>query len=190
MRRILEEPLLRAAWRARLLRPYRQFQFAQFGETSMLDRPEWIYGAHHIAIGSGVVILSRARLSAERATWHHDAPSIVIGDHVMFRTELVISATSAVVIEDNVLGGAGISIIDCDHTITEADHNPLHNPVISDPIRVGSGTWLGDKVTVLRGADIGRKCVVGAHSVVNGCIPDHSVAVGVPARVVGRTAAR
>jgi acetyltransferase-like isoleucine patch superfamily enzyme len=41
---------------------------------------------------------------------------------------------------------------------------------------------------VLRGARIGRKCIIGAHSVVRGEIPDGSVAAGIPAKVVGSTA--
>jgi acetyltransferase-like isoleucine patch superfamily enzyme len=42
-------------------------------------------------------------------------------------------------------------------------------------------------VAVLRGADIGRRCIIGANSVVRGHIPDNSIAVGAPARVVGST---
>ena len=40
---------------------------------------------------------------------------------------------------------------------------------------------------MLRGADIGRCCIIGANSVVRGEIPDYSIAVGAPARVVGST---
>ena len=178
--------MVRATWRARALRPYRTWRFHRFGAHSVLDRPEWIYGARHISIGDDVVILSGARLSVE-LPGRSASPSIVIGDGTMFRTNLTVSASSSIAIEENVLGGSGVSIIDCDHTITEADHNPLRNPVVTEPIRIGAGSWLGERVTVLRGARIGRKCIVGAHSVVRGDIPDHSIAVGVPARVVGST---
>jgi carbonic anhydrase/acetyltransferase-like protein (isoleucine patch superfamily) len=40
------------------------------------------------------------------------------------------------------------------------------------------------KSTVLRGAVIGRGSVVAAGAVVRGHIPEYSVAVGVPARIV------
>jgi acetyltransferase-like isoleucine patch superfamily enzyme len=40
-------------------------------------------------------------------------------------------------------------------------------------------------VAVLKGAQIGECCVIGANSVVRGEIPPFSVAVGAPARVVG-----
>jgi maltose O-acetyltransferase len=35
-------------------------------------------------------------------------------------------------------------------------------------------------------ADVGRRCVIGAGSVVTKPIPEDSLAVGAPARVVGR----
>jgi acetyltransferase-like isoleucine patch superfamily enzyme len=61
----------------------------------------------------------------------------------------------------------------------------MHNPLATAPIRIGRGTWIAERVAVLRGADIGRCCIIGANSVVKGTIPDYSIAVGSPARVVG-----
>jgi acetyltransferase-like isoleucine patch superfamily enzyme len=45
---------------------------------------------------------------------------------------------------------------------------------------------MGDRVTVVAGATIGAGCTIGAGAVVRGDIPDGSIAVGVPARVIGR----
>jgi serine acetyltransferase len=52
------------------------------------------------------------------------------------------------------------------------------------PVTIGNGSWLGHGVMVLPGSHIGRHVVIGANSVVSGDIPDYSVAVGVPARVI------
>src|SRR5262249_32063632 len=54
------------------------------------------------------------------------------------------------------------------------------------PVIIGDGSWLGYGTVVLPGARIGKHVVVGANSVVSGEIPDYSVAVGTPARVVKR----
>jgi acetyltransferase-like isoleucine patch superfamily enzyme len=51
-------------------------------------------------------------------------------------------------------------------------------------VSIGDGSWLGHGTVVLPGAQIGRHVVIGANSVVTGSIPDYSVAVGAPARVV------
>jgi acetyltransferase-like isoleucine patch superfamily enzyme len=52
------------------------------------------------------------------------------------------------------------------------------------PVEIGDGAWLGENVVVGPGVRIGRGAVVGANSVVLDDVPDHSVAVGAPARVV------
>ena len=56
----------------------------------------------------------------------------------------------------------------------------------SYPISIGEDTWLGGGVVVCPGVSIGKRCIIGAGSVVTHDIPDDSVAVGSPARVIGR----
>jgi acetyltransferase-like isoleucine patch superfamily enzyme len=51
-------------------------------------------------------------------------------------------------------------------------------------VTVGADTWVGNRAVVL--ADVGEKCVIGAGSVVTKPIPAGSIAVGTPAKVVGR----
>jgi acetyltransferase-like isoleucine patch superfamily enzyme len=52
-------------------------------------------------------------------------------------------------------------------------------------IRIGDDCWIGARVFVLAGVTIGDGCVVGAGSVVTRSLPPNSIAVGVPAKVVG-----
>jgi acetyltransferase-like isoleucine patch superfamily enzyme len=187
LREFRREPARRVALRARLVRPLRMRNFHSFGEGSIVDRPDWVYGAWKIAIGARVLILRGAWLAVERAAWApDDEPVLRIGDGVGMRPRCAISASESITIEDNVILGTGCSVIDSDHTHSP-NENVLFNPAVTAPIRIGRGTWLGDRVTVLKGADIGAHCTIGAGSVVRGTIPDHSVAVGVPARVVGST---
>jgi len=53
-------------------------------------------------------------------------------------------------------------------------------------IVIGDDAWLGFGVIVLDGVRIGKGAVVGAGSVVTRDVPDETIAVGVPARVVKR----
>jgi acetyltransferase-like isoleucine patch superfamily enzyme len=183
----IDQPMKRVALRANLLRPYRHLRFHSFGKRSIVHRPEWVYGPRQIAIGEGVVVLSHAWLSVEESAWERPAPVIRIGDDVWIRPFCTISASESVVVEDHVVISAFTTVVDSDHTSRGESENVLWNPVKTAPVRIGSGTWIGERVAVLRGSNIGRSCVIGANSVVRGEIPDFSVAVGAPARVIGST---
>jgi acetyltransferase-like isoleucine patch superfamily enzyme len=54
------------------------------------------------------------------------------------------------------------------------------------PTRIGDASFIGPYAVVAMGVSIGTRCVVGAHAYVNRDLADSSIAVGVPARVVGR----
>lgn len=52
-------------------------------------------------------------------------------------------------------------------------------------IYIEDEVWLGAGVTILPGVHIGKCSVIGAGCVVNKNIPEYSVCVGVPVRVIG-----
>lgn len=167
--------------------PYWRWRFARFGDGSVLIRPRVLQGAHKIEIGEDCFIYHDAWLSAEPDTWERPGPALVLGRGVLIRTDVTISAAASVIIEDHVTMAGGVTIIDSDHTHDGPGDAVAFNPLIAEPIRIGRGTWIAERVTVLRGADIGERCIIGAGSVVRGVIPDGSIAVGAPARVVGQT---
>lgn len=55
---------------------------------------------------------------------------------------------------------------------------------ITKPIKIGDDCYIGNNAIILPGVTIGNRCVIGAGAVVSRNIPDNSVAVGVPARVI------
>ena len=58
---------------------------------------------------------------------------------------------------------------------------------ITKPITVGNNVYIGEDSLILPGVHIGNHVVIGARSVVTKDIPDNSVAVGVPCRVIKST---
>jgi len=181
------EPLKAVVARARVQRPLRRRQFHTFGERSIVHRPVWLYGADHIAIGSDVMVLEGCWLAVERQAWGARDVVMRLGDHVGIRVYCTLSAAHEVTLEDHVVLGSSVTIIDSDHTWQSGAPSVMASPLKTAPVRVGRGTWIGDRAAVLAGSDIGEQCIIGANSVVKGPIPDHSIAVGSPAKVVGST---
>jgi acetyltransferase-like isoleucine patch superfamily enzyme len=110
--------------------------------------------------------------------------SLRIGDKAVFGADNTINAYLDVEFGDATLLADWIYVCDFDHRYEDI-HRPIKDQgIVKTPVRVGPETWVGTKVTILRGTTVGRGCVLGAHAVVKGIVPDYSVAVGAPARVV------
>ena len=52
-------------------------------------------------------------------------------------------------------------------------------------VRIGNDVFVGAGTIILPGVDIGNRVIIGAGSVVTKSIPDNSIAVGNPAKVIG-----
>ena len=55
---------------------------------------------------------------------------------------------------------------------------------LTRPITVGNNVYIGARSIIMGGVNIGNNVIIGAGSIVTKDIPDNSVAVGVPARVI------
>lgn len=90
-----------------------------------------------------------------------------------------------VTLEDDVLIGSHVSVTNgsAQHGTARLDVPVREQPGVWPHVTVGRDTWIGDRAIVM--ADVGRHCVVGAGSVVTKPVPDYSIVVGNPARVVG-----
>lgn len=53
-----------------------------------------------------------------------------------------------------------------------------------EEIIIKKGAWIGAGATVLPGVSIGKYAIVGAGAIVTKDVPDYSVVVGIPAKVV------
>lgn len=58
------------------------------------------------------------------------------------------------------------------------------------PTRIGNRCYIGPNSIVAKGVTIGDGCVIGAGSVVLSDLPPDSMAVGAPARIIGRASER
>ena len=111
-----------------------------------------------------------------------------IGESFTLNSYSRIVAFDDISIGSNVTIAQFVSILDHDHRAvvrgTGADREMHFDGYSCAPISIGSNVWIADKVTILKGVKIGSNVIIGANSVVTSDIPDFSVAVGSPAKVV------
>jgi acetyltransferase-like isoleucine patch superfamily enzyme len=110
---------------------------------------------------------------------------IQIGNNVHIGRNNIIGARRSVILEDHVLLGPHVMIGDHSHRYEDIEIPiKFQETTEAGPVRIERDSWIGANVFILPRVTIGRHAVVGANSVVNRDVPPHSVAVGVPARVI------
>lgn len=96
-----------------------------------------------------------------------------------------------VTIGDNVFFGPNCTIASPIHALMWQERNvkfkedgTVYDNEYGKPVTIGSNCWIASGVTILAGVTIGEGCVIGAGSVVSRDIPQNSLAVGNPCRVI------
>lgn len=130
------------------------------------DTSVWVLGL--LRFGSGTRALVGSALGTRmllRVVFHVDVWTDAIGPG------LRLPHPFGIVIGDGVSIGRGCTLL---HHVTVQRGATL----------VGDAVTLANQVTVLAGSHVGTGALIGAHAVVRGDVPAHTVAVGTPARVI------
>ncbi|RAP47120.1 MAG: acetyltransferase [Methanosphaera sp. rholeuAM6] len=108
--------------------------------------------------------------------------NIFVGTNFFANYHVTILDVNEVHIGDNVMIGPNTLISTVGHPISPRGRRD--HIAVTEPVTIGDDVWIGGNVTILPGVTIGSNVVIGAGAVVTGDIPDNSLAVGVPAKVI------
>jgi acetyltransferase-like isoleucine patch superfamily enzyme len=168
-----------------------------FGQNVVLRHP------HKIRIGDDVVIDDNCLLDAKG----NANRGITIGSRVFVGRNTILSckngdidladganigfnceifSASRVSIGRDTLLAAYCYVIGGDHDFSDPSAAVLAQGRRSDGVAIGAGAWLGAGAKVLDGVTVGDGAVIGAAALVREAVPAGSIAVGIPARVVGQ----
>lgn len=158
------------------------------GEGNSLQSVGNIYDCSIKIVGcNNKVIIGKGCIIRCKEIWVRGSDcEIVIGENtqIMGYSILVCQGSKNYIhIGKDCLFSTNVQIWNSDtHTILDGSGNVI-NPC--KPIEIKDHVWLGQNVSVLKGASVGERSVIGISSVVTKTIPDHSIAVGNPAKRVG-----
>lgn len=163
------------------------------GKSLRLKGMSFIYNSKHakIKIGNNVLINSSffsnlvGLYSRTIIVTRTENSYIEIGNNVGI-SGATIYARSSIKIGDNTLIGGNVKILDNDfHPLEYEDRiNDNKKKILSKPIEIGEGCFIGCNSIILKGTKLGKGCIVGAGSVVSGEFEDYSIIVGNPCKVI------
>ena len=74
-------------------------------------------------------------------------------------------------------------VVDHDSSVGSFSHiSP--NVTVCDNVEIGEGVHIGAGATIIPGVKVGKWCVIGAGAVITQNLPDYSLVVGVPGKII------
>ena len=126
--------------------------------------------------------LGAASIIEDFATVNNGVGDVRIGERSMIGIGSVV--IGPVTIGSDVMLAQHVVVSGLNHGYQDVTVPPNKQPVETRQIAIGDGAWIGANSVITAGVAIGRHSIIGAGSVVTRNIPDFSVAVGNPAKVV------
>jgi acetyltransferase-like isoleucine patch superfamily enzyme len=134
-------------------------------------------GYARLVVGAYTHFGAHARVRAHEGT-------VRIGSKTVIGIRNTINGWLDIEIGAACLLGDDVYICDFDHVAADLSTPIKDQGIVKSPVRIGHDVWLGTKVVVTRGTDIGDHSVVAASAVARGVYPAKSVIAGIPGKVV------
>ena len=164
-----------------------KLSYGSFGKNSLIEKNLLIYNKKNIFIGDNVTIRPNARIEPIKR-WIDETfnPKIKIGDGTSIEQNSHITCCNKVIIGKNVTISGYVYISDIDHEYENLEKGILQQPLIVKETIIGDESFIGMGARIMPGVKVGKHCIIGSNCVVNKSIPDYSVVVGIPCKIIKR----
>ena len=152
---------------------------ARIGSSFLLDRGSRLFIQKDWHIGDDVKIATNCALFSRESP---QAGKLSIGDGTHIGDHTIIDVADDVTLGREVALGPNCVIYSHDHDYQNADGAAWKGPLVTRPVCIGDGAWVGSGVTILPGVTIGERAVIAAGAVVTKNVPPRAVWGGIPAK--------
>ena len=170
---IMNQRDARPRWYIRLVAPFYQHRGhgSKIYWSVRMDTPPY----RRFSLGTRSVVESYSCIN-------NAVGDVTIGDHT--RVGLHNTIIGPVSIGNHVNLAQGITVTALNHNFADARLRIDEQGISTQPVVIEDDVWVGANAVILPGVTIGRHSVVAAGAVVTKDVPAHSLAAGVPAKVI------
>lgn len=170
------------------------------GKRVRITNPSWISHSGRLVIEDGAEVQGvsqrgirfgaevsvGARVAIRPSSYYGGEAGIglVVGDRSSFATGCFIGCSGEITIGNDVMLGPQVRVYSENHVFADTESTIRSQGVERSFVHIGDDCWIGSDSVITAGVTIGNGVVIGAGSVVTSDIPDYSIAVGAPARVI------
>ena len=109
---------------------------------------------------------------------------LVIGKNVGIAANAFIAMRGKITIGDDTIIGPGVSIHAENHNFSNLEIPIRKQGATRKGINIGNDCWIGSKVVILDGVNIGNHAIIAAGAVVTKDVPDYAIVGGMPAKII------
>ncbi len=160
--------------------------FKSLGKNCLFQHPI-VISKKFIEAGERVTVRHNARIQG--VTSHFSptlSPRIILSNGVSIQQNIHLTCANYVFIGENTAIAANVTITDIHHPYEDISRPIEKQPIVVKEVVIGADCKIYNNAVVLPGVHIGKHVTIGANCVVIRDMPDFSVAVGNPARIVKR----
>lgn len=163
--------------------------FKYIGSNFKLLKDFTVKNPQYMEIGDNFSALERFRIEAwDKYGQKVFAPSIKIGNNVIFNTDIHIGCINSIIIGNNCLFGSRIYITDHHHGEPSTEMlklPPKDRPLVSKgSVIIKNNVWVGEGVAIMPNVTIGENSIVATNAVVTKDVPPNCVVAGIPAVII------
>lgn len=136
-----------------------------------------------IVLGDNVTIAKRAILNCTGVI-ANKGTGIMIGNNSAVGALSFLGGQGGITIGNDVIMGPQVNIFSENHNFSDPEMVIRKQGESRKGVTIGNNCWIGAGVTILDGVNISNGCIIAAGSILTDSIPENSIVMGAPGKVV------
>ncbi len=147
--------------------------------------PRFFRGIQYMTIENGVSVGYFARIeNYDSYAGEKYSPNLIIGKGTLIMNNFTCLNAGTIKIGCYCMIASNVFISSENHGMNPENGTYISQPLLVKDVLIGNNVWLGEKVMIMPGVQLGDNVIVGGGSIVTNSFPDNVIIAGNPAKII------